>query len=206
MPALAIARERRPGAFKRAVKARFCAGPTTAAHLCTNGFVFYGSETGERLKADKEDFDRACQNIESFLRMFARTFLDADSYNAAKHGLALRAGRSRLTVDVGDQRIGTTEARQLSFLSTRRNDDDDQHWVLVTRWLDIDLVAQQVLMAQRMIDSLWRCARARYLGESAMEFPRLDQPRYEDLPRTDEITFFEMTRGLVYEADDSTLP
>jgi hypothetical protein len=149
--------------------------------------------------ASAEEWEAACENTEDFLRLFARVFLDADAYNAVKHGFAVRPGQSRLNVEIDDHDFGSTEGPHLEYLTTKADERGRKYWVLATRWIDLGLVFQEIAIAQRMIDALWRTARWRYLGDDRGALPRLDRPRVAELVVDEAITWTEMTERMAYD-------
>jgi hypothetical protein len=123
-PPLEVARERQAGAFKRKVRARFISSQRSPENYAENGEVFYGSLTADHLAGvDAENRQARLANIEGLLRLFASGFLDAEAYNAIKHSMAIRTGRSRFNVKVGDLDLGTTEGPHIEYVGIRETQD-----------------------------------------------------------------------------------
>jgi hypothetical protein len=197
-PPLQMARHRRD--FKRDVAARFRKARRTPAHFEANGSVFYGSPTAGHVRhhLDEEQLAALLSNIEDLLRMFADVFLDAEAYNAVKHGMAVQPGHSRFTITVDDRDLGQTQGPHIEYLGTRMR-DGRKVWLRSTKWIDLDIVFQQIYVAHRMITTLWTTARHRYLGAPFSGLLRLDQPAAAELLRSDAITWNNLSQDLIYE-------
>jgi hypothetical protein len=199
-PALEVARVRGPGELKKKIRARFVP-PLAPVHLEEDGVVFYGSPTAEGLSGIDEDGRQALlANVEDLLRLFAGVVLEAESYNAIKHSMGIRTGRSRLNVKVENLDLGTTEGPHLEYVGIRETPERFV-WAYKTRWLDFDLIAAQIYVAQRMILALWLMARHRYLGAELDALPSLGSPTAKDLRHSDSVSWTTLTRDLVYESD-----
>jgi hypothetical protein len=197
-PPLQVARQRLPGAFKEKVKARF-REPPLPEHYEANGRVFYNSPTAEGL-ADFDSVNRQVllANIEGLLRLFAEIFLDAESYNAIKHSMAIRTGHSRFNLSVEGKDMGTTEGPHIEYLGIHKS-GERLVWAHKTKWLDLNLIVAQIYVAHRMILALWLAARSRYVGASLDAVPSLGSPTPEELSRSDSITWSSMARDLLYD-------
>jgi hypothetical protein len=195
-PALEMAKVRDFRRFKDQVRRRFAQHSGDQEQLEELALVFCGVRSAERFKVLNEDEFRAMlENIEGYLRFFARTFLDADSYNAAKHGIAIRTGFSRLRLEIDHQDFGATEGAHVDFLRNR-SVQGKRRWELATKWFDRDKAFAQIMAAKVMIEALWVVARNRYLGEPMDALPRLDQVRHEHVTRSDAITWSDFGRRL----------
>jgi hypothetical protein len=204
-PALEVARERLPSAFKEKVRARFILSQRSPEHYAENGRVFYGSPAAEGLAdTDVEGRQALLANIEDLLRLFASIFLDAEAYNAIKHSMAIRTGNSRLDVKVADMDLGTTEGPHIEYVGLRETPERFV-WAHKQLWLDLDLVVAQVYVAHRMILALWLMARRRCLGTDLNAVPSLGHPTADELRRSDSITWTSFARDLIYNssADES---
>ena len=93
------------------------------------------------------------------LGLCAEHFLDADSYNAAKHGFAVQGARRRLTVELPDLVLIDTQGLTIDWLAVRRG-----QWVCTSRWFSVEATIAVSFMATRLIQALWIAARKRYLG------------------------------------------
>lgn len=197
-PALNVARERGPGSFKKKVLARFVRASPSPEHHSENGLVFYGSPTANGFEHDADGRESLLANIESLMRLFAATFLDAQAYNAIKHSMAIRTGNSRLEIKVDDLDLGTTEGPHIEYVGIRETGERFV-WAHKTRWFDFDLIVAQIATAQRMILALWLVARHRYLGADLQAVPSLQQPTADELRRSDSVTWFTLDRELIYD-------
>jgi len=193
-PSLEVARQRDAARFKGAVRARFVEAERTPSE------TFYGSATGATLagKISADEFTAMCDSIESYMREFARTFLDANSYNAVKHGFAVQTGRSALQVDIEGVRLFDTRGPHIDYLEVVKRDDGRKRWAETSQWIDLDRAFVLLFVAQRMIGVLWDTAKWRYLGEEWTRIWRLDQLRYEDLKADDNIAGTALRRPLAY--------
>ena len=110
------------------------------------------------------------------IRLCARHFLDADSYNAAKHGFALQGSHSRLNVEVENVVAFETEGLTIDWLAAR---GQEPRWVRTTRWFSVGTTLALAFFATRLIRGLWESARHRYLDEPIS--PELRVPDPSDL-------------------------
>jgi hypothetical protein len=175
-----MARVRSPGEFKQRVEKRFTRSDPDAnrAELAR---VFFGTDQREDITPapDVDAWEQGITNIESFLRHYARHFLDPDSYNALKHGLAVQTGEAGMQLDDGG--LIKVQGTALEFLSLRRDQDGRQRWNMTTRWIDIDKTMTFVYLATALIESIWNVARARYLGESPSSINAWGKPDYREV-------------------------
>jgi len=198
-PPLQIARQRLPGAFKEEVKARFREA-ASLEHYAANGRVFYNSPTAEGLTdLDSEGREALLANVEGLLRLFADVFLDAESYNAIKHSMAIRTGHSRFNLTVNGMDMGTTEGPHIEYLGIHKS-GERLVWAHKTKWLNLDLIVARIYVAHRMILALWLAARSRYVGASLEAVPSLGSPTPEELSRSDSVTWSSMARDLIYDS------
>jgi hypothetical protein len=197
-PALNVVREREPGGFKKKVRARFVRTSPSPKHHSENGLVFYGSPTVNGFDYDTEGREALLSNIESLMRLFASTFLDAEAYNAIKHSMAIRTGNSRLEIKVDEMDLGTTEGPHIEYVGIRETEERFV-WAHKTRWFDFDLIVAQIATAQRMILALWLVARHRYIDAELQAVPNLQQPTADELRRSDSVTWFTLDRDLIYD-------
>jgi hypothetical protein len=143
--------------------------------------VFFGTDQRENITPtpDTDTWDQGIANIESFLRHYARHFLDTDSYNALKHGLAVQTGKAGMQLGDGD--LVKVHGTALEFLSLRRDQHGRQRWNRTTRWIDIDKTMAFVYLATALIESVWNIARARYLGELPSSINGWSKPDYREI-------------------------
>jgi hypothetical protein len=179
-PWLEMARVRSPGDFKKRVEKRFVKSDPSQ-HCSDVALVFFGANMREKFTPIPEvgDWEQGIANVESFLRHYARHFLDADVYNALKHGLAIQAGEVGMQLDEGD--LIKAEGTALEFLSIRRDQHDRQRWNMTTRWIEVDKAMSYVYVATSLIESMWGIARGRYLGEVPKSINVWTKPDYDQL-------------------------
>lgn len=103
----------------------------------------------------------------AYLQLFARHFLDADSYNAAKHGMALQGGSERLQVETGDWKLLKRDGMRVSWLARWPRGDATRppRWTQVSRLLDEAATIALILTATMLMRSVWIRGRERHLGE-----------------------------------------
>jgi hypothetical protein len=154
-PALKLARVTSPGPFKQWVRTTVIEGAPDERHkLCVT--VFGQPAQPSRLEA-----------IGSWLDLFGKLFLDANPYNAAKHGLAVRGGHSRLSVDIADKQLLEKQGLTMSWLGVSDDDQGVPRWGLTTRWFAPEAAIGAIFVATRLIQALWIVARERYLDDMA---------------------------------------
>jgi hypothetical protein len=179
-PWLEMARVRSAGEFKQRVEKRFTRSDADANRSAL-ARVFFGADQREKITPtpDADGWERGITNVEFFLRHYARHFLDADVYNALKHGLAIRAGESGMQLDDGE--LIQVEGTALEFLSLRRDQGGHQRWNMTTRWIEIERALSFVYVATALIESMWDIGRARYLGELPKSINAWLKPEYEQV-------------------------
>lgn len=179
-PWLNMARVRSPGEFKQRVEKRF-ARSDVGANRVQLAQVFFGTDQRENITPtpDADAWEQGIANIESFLRHYARHFLDPDSYNALKHGLAVQTGEAGMQLGDGD--LIKVHGTALEFLSLRRDQHGRQRWNMTTRWIDVDKTMTFVYLATALIESIWNIARARYLGELPSSINAWGKPDYKEV-------------------------
>lgn len=184
-PWLELAGVRTPGQLKEMLEDRFLGDLTVRERRARVASVFFGVDSRRRLSPTppEDDWKMGLDNIESFLTYFARHFLDADIYNALKHGLAVRPGDS--ATRVGDGALLSAEGPAIEYLSLRNDPSGKRRWHRSTSWIQADHSMALVYLASRLMESIWRIARLRYLGE---------QPEGLDLWTTP--TYGEVIQGL----------
>lgn len=114
----------------------------------------------------------------SYLRLFGTHFVDADSYNAAKHGMGLRGGSQRLGLEIDGWRVLDRDGVTVDWLARWPRDDPEQapRWTQVSRFLDQDATIALVYTATMLMRSIWMRGRARHLGEPLEEVYRPTPP------------------------------
>jgi hypothetical protein len=106
-----------------------------------------------------------------YLQRLARHFLDADSYNAAKHGMAIHGASQRFQVKVDDWELFNRDALSVSWLARwPRNDPTrPRRWTRVSRLLDEATTILLIHTATTLMRSIWVRGRERHLGEPWVE-------------------------------------
>ena len=150
-PWLTMSRLKNPAEFKRWIEQHITAA-TAEARRKLVADVF----------AEIADGVEQTDVIAGHIRLCAEYFLDADSYNAAKHGFAVQGARSRLNVEVGDVLSMETQGLTIEWLGVR---GAEPRWVRTKRWFSVEATVALAFFANRLIHALWSAARSRYLGE-----------------------------------------
>ena len=156
-PWLEISRLRVPREFKARVAARFgpSSDPLDAANLGAVARVFHFTDHPETLSdvaIPQEQWNKSLNNIEGYLRAFARQFLDrAALYNAAKHGLALLP--TEMSMRLGDGAVVSAEGPTIQYLDIRDRDGRPR-WTLVNHWVKSDRQLALTYRACQLIETL----------------------------------------------------
>jgi hypothetical protein len=164
--------------------------------------VFYGS--AERSNLDpappEERWNAGITNIKQFFADYIRRFLDAGLYNAAKHGLAIRPGRSSMQLD--DGALLSASGPSVEYLE-RKPTDDGWQWARSTSWVNLDQTVALIMMACRFIQAIWGIARWRYTDERPDFLILFDRPLYKDIFKAPDGGPFEVEKmqvSLLYYA------
>jgi hypothetical protein len=155
-PWLRMSRVRGPGAFKRWLGDGIVdASDDELAALC------------RRVLAYPEDAPPPTP-AGGYLRVLARYLRNADSYNAAKHGLAIQGGMQRWTLSIDDQQLLERDGVTLTWLAPwpRSRDDQPPRWHRVSRMLSIEATVALIQTACLLLHSIWRKGRQTHLGEA----------------------------------------
>ena len=109
---------------------------------------------------------RVVDNVTDFLKLFAREFEDrARSYNAWKHGLAVRPGAAVLNVSAdGDEFMSVGFGDSLSFLEFESGDSQKRKWRQATEWIRWRRTVLLTYFGSLMLESIWESAKKRYTG------------------------------------------
>jgi hypothetical protein len=195
-PWIVLASEQNFARFKRKVadlKSRLADGDgADQIHL-----VFHGSPELEGLTPhpDPELWQAAEDNIRAYLIRLATTFLDSDSYNAAKHGLAVSAGMAQVDVEVDDSPVWSASGPTLTYVSLRP-EDGYKEWKRVTRWFSPEQSIELTIATCHLLQLLWIVARHRYLGEAGALTFLFDKPTLAEIEGPDGPDWKEVAIGL----------
>ncbi len=156
-----ISRETNFATFKETVSSQILrvAGQRLMSDV---GDVFLGLPT-DPSSLSEEQLD-VVDNLASFLRVFAREWLDeSKSYNATKHGLTAVPCDTALAVGTHDSRmLAVGSGKSLAHLTHKRRQNGEREWHLTTRWIRLEQALVATDLICRMLASLWSVARARY--------------------------------------------
>jgi hypothetical protein len=199
-PVLEIARERSFARFKKRVRERFLESEPTDANYHEVAQLLYGADDPAKLtpKPDSDKFRASIENIERWLRFFARTFTDeAYLYNALKHGLVANAGDSAMKIDDGS--VFSVEGPSVLYVAERET-DDRRVWSLTTRWIKLGHSLGAIYVGIKFIETLWTVSRARYTKVFPDQIQIFSGPPFDDfLKSMDEgIVITTMATDLAY--------
>ena len=117
----------------------------------------------------------------AWVRLFAQHFLDASSYNAAKHGMALAGGAARGTVAIEDQEIVRAEGPIVSWLAKWPNPGEERppRWTRGTRIFSVEAYIVMIRAATGLMESIWVHGRSIHLEtvEDAVGYATYGSPR-----------------------------
>jgi hypothetical protein len=158
-PSIRMARLTNAGQFKKWAREDVRdASDSSLAELCA---VVFACPTDADAVATYADY----------LKLYARHFLDSDSYNAAKHGMALQGGMQRTEVTVNDWQAISEDGAQVSWIARWPQDDPDRpkRWTRAAHLLSEGAVVGLIHMACALMENIWARARARYLSDEFTE-------------------------------------
>jgi hypothetical protein len=143
-------------AFKKWVGSQLVTAPVDArVSLCEALFTPGDAESAERCA--------------EYVGLLANYFLDAGSYNAAKHGMSVRGSANRLVVTVGDDEILNHDGAMVEWLQLRPRGDDAQakpRWTKVNRVAPTEALVALIYLTTQFMEALWDEGRRRHLGET----------------------------------------
>lgn len=117
-----------------------------------------------------EVLDAAVRFCRSWIGHFAQLFLESGpGYNAAKHGLAVVPGFSRLSVAFPDDEDAVEartvlEGAEVRTLEYDWTSDGQRRWRRMTRYVDPPGLIAWTLIAAELLDWLWSIERTRHFG------------------------------------------
>jgi hypothetical protein len=118
------------------------------------------------------------QAVAEYLRLLGRHFLDADSYNAAKHGMALRGGAEQWSVKIEEWELLNRGGATVSWLARWPRNDPNRptRWTQATRVLSVEACVALIQVTAQLMKALWLKGRERYLDETLTEVIRPTAP------------------------------
>jgi hypothetical protein len=156
VPWLTMDAIRGPGDLKGRVK-RLIADNNAESLRRGAGFVWLGDAEQATV-----EWVAATTTLAGYLNYFGHLFLDrAPVYNAAKHGLAVQAGDSRLSIS-GIPEL-TQEGPSLAWLASDLK-EGVQHLVVRNQWVDHQRELALFSVGCDLINGLWAVGRTRYVG------------------------------------------
>lgn len=154
-----MSRVRSPRAFKQWVRAQMVEPELAAVdELCRLVFTIDGATPDQ------------VRTLTRWLRLFAAEFLEADAYNAAKHGLALSGASEQWIFQVAGHTLLGHDGASLTWLSTRPDEEGRSRWTEISRLFSIESTATVIFIATRLMNGVWDHARATHLGWQSVPF------------------------------------
>jgi hypothetical protein len=208
-PWLEISRERSFSAYKAKVAARFGSETDPADPELLNAVarVFHLVDDPTKLTGGEpvpmDEWRASVANIEGYLRGFAGEFLKrAPLYNAAKHGLALRADEGAMKL--GDGALIKAEGPMIQVLEVR-DAGGRPRWAMAHHFVKPDRQMALTYIAIELIERLWETARIRYLPDRPDQFqvrfftgPSWLDLHLSDVGQTGGFELETMTMDLLY--------
>lgn len=211
-PWLEISRLRVPSAFKEQVEVRFLSDDLDLAEKFNRlGPILVGIPP-ESYPDGHEKLVPVLNALEETLEIFAHDFLDgAARYNAAKHGLAVQAGRHgmRLGGEDGKPEIMSADGQAMNYLevrpSTKRDGDGTgtpgrKKWNRVTTWIDVEGRIASIRVAAYLLEAIWGIGRVRRIeGETDVQLFPMEKNLHEIVKPEEPWTVSGMAWTLVYD-------
>jgi len=150
----------------------------------------------------EEGWNDHASALRSLLRIAIATLLDeAHVYNATKHGMAVLSSELSISLSAPDEpELGVNSGGQsLQFLETVIAEDGQSRWSRTTVWVDVTKNLALIHLMTKMMESLWKSARAHYGVESLAQIPHiLRSEMIEAVLRThlEEFTITRMSEQL----------
>lgn len=190
-PWIAIAELRRPRDFKSRLEERFTGAPLDKARRRQLARVFYGHPEQTADGLTRERWNDGLDDLERWLVYFARTILDdAQLYNSHKHGLTVGPGSAYLSIGMpgraeSEPPLLEASGPSIAFLALDAKLGWPNLWHERTHWIRPDALIAESWWANRMLESIWRIGRSRYveggdLGDSITFF----EPCFDELARS----------------------
>jgi hypothetical protein len=178
--------------FKQWVKAAVLEDRADAVELCSRVFPCH------------PDHPEVLDTLADYLNLLARLFLDADSYNAAKHGMAFRGASEQWSVALDEVELLGRSGATVSWLARWPRDDSERpaRWTEASRSFSVEACVALIYSASLLMRGLWLLARHRWLGAELTESVR-PWPPYELFARFDlqHPVIADFFRPLRYEGE-----
>jgi hypothetical protein len=206
-PWLEISRERDFKKFKKEV-AKLRERLASGAEVDPIHWVFHVNSERTAIKPtpDAETWDRAAENIASFLDFYAGHFLDSASYNAAKHGLALTAGEQGLAVGAGREKDPFLSRRgpAIEYLKVSSGSNERPRWSREVKWIVAKRAIPLIHLGCNLIEGIWNVGAGRYGVKELEELKLFEHPPFEEVFRRSEYKG-DGIDGVVMEGISETL-
>jgi hypothetical protein len=161
-PWMEIARMRAPSEFKLRVESfgREIESDETAASMM---LVFTGHSSPN--EKNRESWTEMRDALRLLLGHIQGVLLsDADVYNAAKHGLAVRAGEEGISFSISTPQIPLdTHGPSIAYLAAKE-ETDRWRWHRVTHWTHSDQNIGLIYVILSLMKNVWSVAKYRYGG------------------------------------------
>lgn len=102
------------------------------------------------------------------LKLAARLCLQSNAYNSAKHGLAVRGGRSRFALDVEDLRVFDVDGFEIEMLEVATDPQSRQRWSITTKWVSLERCLVVAWIVANLVQSMWSVGQYRYVTREGM--------------------------------------
>jgi hypothetical protein len=152
------------GEFKRRVEGVF----RTEKHEALRrdiAFVFLGHREppADLDEAGRKSWGDAVDRIGGYVSYFGQLLLDrADTYNAAKHGMAMQAGSSAIQMPGVPE--FSADGPSIAHLGVQQEKGGKGQLVVKTRWLEVEQDLAASFIGIHLLRGLWLTARIRYVG------------------------------------------
>jgi hypothetical protein len=128
-------------------------------------FVFLGHREppADLDEAGRQSWRDAVDRIGGYVSYFGQLLLDrADTYNAAKHGMAMQAGSSAIQMPGVPE--FSADGPSIAYLGVQREKGGKRQLVVRTRWLEVEQDLAASFIGIHLLRGLWLTARIRYVG------------------------------------------
>lgn len=119
-------------------------------------------------------------NEAEWIRVFGRHFLNAASYNAAKHGMALGGGAEQRTLTVDEREVFQAKGSAVSWLAQwpLNQGQRPRRWTRASRLFSVEAYIVMIETAALLMESVWTHGRALHLNEvdDGVEYRPLPPP------------------------------
>lgn len=198
---LELARLRGPADFKERVEERFLSDQLSKAEKWERLHPVLVGAPAESLPHGEEQLIRVMDALESAMTTFASDFFGgANRYNAAKHGMAVRAEEQALRVGEGGRL--SAQGIAIDYLEAK---GQPKRWHRTTAWVDTDMRMGLTRIAAYLIQAVWEIAKKRYTDSiGTAQVYLLDKDLSDLVSRGRPWSLDSFSFSLIYEHHDGT--